>query len=93
MSWTFVIVDKKKKKAICPLNEETGKPYVNNSYDPVAFINQYRDGVTIEISEPGHILKNDLVEARRLLEITKNKLRAPGRYDTFADEIERFLEK
>lgn len=93
MSFTFTIVKKDEEKIICPVREETGEPYLNHSFDFQSFLNQFQGGIIIEISEPGHILKNDLNEAKRLLALVKEKLKNPGRYETFAEEIERFLQK
>ena len=93
MSFTFAIVKKDEGRVICPLNEETGDPYLAHSFDAQSFFDQFQEGVTIEISEPGHVLKNDLAEAKRLLSSVKDKLRNPGRFDFVADEIERFLQK
>lgn len=93
MSFTFMIIEDKEGKWFCPVDEKTGKIFVNHRYDAKSFINQYNEGVILEISSPGQILKNDLAEAKRLLEAVINKLRSPGRYEKIADEIERFLNK
>ena len=93
MSFTFIICDEIDGRLIRPLNEKTNKPYLGESYDAQSFISQFKEEIVIEISEPGHILKNDLTEAKRLLELAKRKLRSPGRYEMLADEIERFLDE
>ena len=93
MSFTFTIVKKDKERVICPVKEETGDAYVNHTIDCQSFFDQFQEGVIIEVSEPGHILKNELIESKRLLELAKNKLCSPGRYDLFAEEIEKFLQK
>lgn len=91
MSFTFTIVEKESEKVICPINEQTKELFINHSFDAKSFIEQFKDGVIIEISESDTILKNELAKAKKLLSIVKDKLRSPGRYDTIADEIERFL--
>lgn len=93
MSFTFTIVEKENTRVVCPVNEETGEVYVDHSYDGNSFVNQFKEGVVLEVSEPGHLLKKDLEEARNLLEIAKNKLYSPGRYEWLAEQIERFLTK
>lgn len=94
MPFTYMIIEKgEERRLICPLNEKTQEPYTSHTYDAETFIKQFLPGVIIEVSEPGHMLKKDLEEAKRLLEIAKNKLCSPGRYETFANEIERFLNK
>lgn len=93
MSFTFTIVKKDGERVICPIKEETGEPYLAHSFDAQTFFDQFQEGIVIEISEKGHILKNDLTEAKRLLEISKNKLLNPGRYEIVAEQIERFLQK
>lgn len=98
MSFTFMVCDRtsedgQTERVICPVNEETGSPYINHSFDPKSFVDQYNDGVIIEVSEPTLILKKQLTEAKRLLEIAKKKLMSPGRDEIFSEEIERFLNK
>ena len=91
MAFTFVVIEKDNERIICPLNEQTKEPYTNHSFDVQSFINQFKDGVILEVSEPGVILKDELARAKKLLSAVKSKLRSPGRYDAIADEIERFL--
>ena len=91
MSFTYTIVEIENKKWICPVDEQSGKIYINHKFDSIAFINQFKPGAIFEISEPEHILKNDLKEAKRLLKSAESKLRHPGRYDYLSDEIKEFL--
>lgn len=88
MAFTFIVCE---GRIIRPFNEKTGEAYPGESYDADAFIREFAEGVIIEISPPGEILKNQLEEAKRLLSIANKKLRLPGYFESFADEIERFL--